>query len=160
MHSIIITYNSLTSVVIPEGVTSIGWDVFYDCDNLTLTVARGSYAENYAKERGFPCAYISEWTCLICQQINKNNYCTACGEKKPEAWACLCGSSNDTLFCGQCGAKRPETIGWDCACGAHNYTNYCTTCGEKDPALVACSKCSFTTRETAPKYCPDCGKKF
>ena len=40
---------SLTSAVIPDGVTSIGKDAFDDCaDNLALTVGQNSYAMQYA----------------------------------------------------------------------------------------------------------------
>jgi len=37
-------------VVIPEGVTSMGENVFYKCTNLTIHAPSGSYAEQYAKE--------------------------------------------------------------------------------------------------------------
>ncbi len=37
-------------VVIPEGVTSIGYSAFYECTNLTIHAPAGSYAEKYAKE--------------------------------------------------------------------------------------------------------------
>ena len=44
--------NHLTSLFIPDSVTFIGIRAFYDCKNLTLTVGRGSYAEQYCKEKG------------------------------------------------------------------------------------------------------------
>ena len=40
----------LTSVSIPESVTSIGRSAFFNCPDLTLTVTSGSAAEQYAKE--------------------------------------------------------------------------------------------------------------
>ncbi len=45
---------SLTSISIPDSVTSIGNMAFDECPNLTLTVGRNSYAEQYAKENNIP----------------------------------------------------------------------------------------------------------
>ena len=42
--------SSLTSVTIPEGVTSIGNWAFDSCPRLTIHVPAGSYAEKYARE--------------------------------------------------------------------------------------------------------------
>ena len=45
--------DNLTSIVIPDSVTSIGTDAFKECpDELTVTVGRGSYTENYCMENG------------------------------------------------------------------------------------------------------------
>ena len=44
----------LTSVVIPDSVTGIGNDAFYGCEDLTLTVTAGGYAEEYAKNNEIP----------------------------------------------------------------------------------------------------------
>ena len=44
--------STLRKLTIPEGVTSIGSDAFADCPDLTLTVARGSFAEWYCAENG------------------------------------------------------------------------------------------------------------
>ena len=44
----------LTALAIPGNVTSIGESAFAGCRNLTLTVKRGGYAENYARENGIP----------------------------------------------------------------------------------------------------------
>ena len=42
--------SGLTSVTIPNSVTSIGEEAFDECDNLTIRTSRGSTAETYAKE--------------------------------------------------------------------------------------------------------------
>ncbi|MBR5108764.1 MAG: leucine-rich repeat domain-containing protein [Clostridia bacterium] len=42
----------LTRITIPASVTAIGENAFDYCDNLTVTVARGSYAEQYCIENG------------------------------------------------------------------------------------------------------------
>lgn len=46
--------NGLTSISIPEGVTSIGEDAFSLCDNLTIYGTAGSFVETYAKEESIP----------------------------------------------------------------------------------------------------------
>ncbi len=48
---------SLVSVTIPDSVTDIGTMAFDGCDSLTLTVTRGSYAEQYCKENDVAYAY-------------------------------------------------------------------------------------------------------
>ena len=46
--------SGLTSITLPKNLTSIGFITFYDCaDELVFVVAKGSYAEMYAKEEGF-----------------------------------------------------------------------------------------------------------
>ena len=45
---------SLTSVIIPASVTSIGVSAFYDCSDLTISGYSDSYAESYAAENGLP----------------------------------------------------------------------------------------------------------
>jgi hypothetical protein len=45
---------SLFGLNIPSSVTDIGDSAFADCARLTLTVTKGSYAEQYAKENGIP----------------------------------------------------------------------------------------------------------
>ena len=40
--------------MIPEGVTLIGGYAFSDCDNLTLSLYKDSYAEAYAQYNGIP----------------------------------------------------------------------------------------------------------
>ena len=46
--------SSLTSVVIPEGVTEIWEDAFDGCEKLTLRAPAGSRAEKYAKKNEIP----------------------------------------------------------------------------------------------------------
>ena len=52
--------NGLTSVKIPNGVTSIGEDAFDGCNHVTLIVGKDSYAEQYAKDNKIPYKYIGE----------------------------------------------------------------------------------------------------
>ena len=46
--------SGLTEITIPDSVTSIGDYAFYDCTNLTIYGYTGSYAETYAKENDIP----------------------------------------------------------------------------------------------------------
>ena len=48
---------SLTSIEIPDTVTSIGEGVFSGCDNLTLTVPRDSYVKQYCIDNGLKYTY-------------------------------------------------------------------------------------------------------
>ncbi|MGN0793487.1 MAG: leucine-rich repeat domain-containing protein [Aristaeellaceae bacterium] len=48
---------SLTSITLPDSLTSIGDDAFSWCPNLTLTVPRGSYAEQYAQRNNLTYIY-------------------------------------------------------------------------------------------------------
>lgn len=45
---------ALTSVILPATVTDIDPDAFYDSDNIVITCARGSAAENFAVEYEIP----------------------------------------------------------------------------------------------------------
>ena len=48
---------SLESITIPDSVTVIGGEAFFECDNLTLTVGRDSYASEYAQENSLTYVY-------------------------------------------------------------------------------------------------------
>ena len=50
-------YQNLTSINIPNSVTSIGNGAFSDCTNLTIYCEQGSYADTYAKESNIPIMY-------------------------------------------------------------------------------------------------------
>lgn len=49
-----------TKAKIPQSVSEIGSDVFYNCDNITIYGILNSYAETYAKENNIPFKAISE----------------------------------------------------------------------------------------------------
>ena len=44
----------MTSITIPDSVTSIDWDAFYKCTGLTIYGTKGSYAETYANKKNIP----------------------------------------------------------------------------------------------------------
>jgi len=50
---------ALTTLAIPDSVTSIGRDAFLACYALTLSVGKGSFAEQYAIENKIPYVYAS-----------------------------------------------------------------------------------------------------
>lgn len=73
-----------------------------------------------------------EWVCS-CGHKNSGNFCSNCGEKKPQnnAWTCECGASNTGNFCSNCGKKKPEDSSWTCECGTVNAGRFCSNCGKK-----------------------------
>ena len=46
--------SDLQSITMPDSVTSIGDRVFFGCEKLTLHASEGSYAQRYAKENYIP----------------------------------------------------------------------------------------------------------
>ena len=52
--------NSLTSIIIPDSVTTIGNYAFNGCTNLTIYCYPNSYAETYAKSNNIPYKYLEE----------------------------------------------------------------------------------------------------
>ena len=48
----------LTSITIPDNVTTIGYEAFSGCTNLTIYCYQGSYAEKYAKSNNIPYKYL------------------------------------------------------------------------------------------------------
>lgn len=50
-------------------------------------------------------------------------------------WICSCGKENINNFCAACGAKRPtsSSSGWSCACGSVNddQASFCKSCGRR-----------------------------
>ena len=51
----------LRSLYIPESVTSIEYKAFNNCDKLVLQVDKGSYADRYCRQFGFPCRHRVQW---------------------------------------------------------------------------------------------------
>ena len=52
-----------------------------------------------------------EWTCPSCDAVVTGNFCSKCGEKRPDdgTWICPnCGADCDENFCSNCGTKRPD----------------------------------------------------
>lgn len=57
--------NALTSVVLPESVETIGKDAFAAFQDVELTVIKGSYAHQYAKENGYSYVYPDSYDWLL-----------------------------------------------------------------------------------------------
>ncbi len=52
-----------------------------------------------------------EWICPACGAAVSGNFCSNCGEKRPEdgTWICpVCGAECAGNFCPDCGARRPD----------------------------------------------------
>lgn len=77
------------------------------------------------------------WQCSACDQSdNRGNFCTNCGQARPEdnSWVCPdCGSRNNGRFCTNCGAKKPEPVRYCPNCGTKitEGMRFCAECGTK-----------------------------
>lgn len=84
------------------------------------------------------------------------------GQGNPTAgvWKCSCGTENTGNFCSNCGNKKPEQAKqWKCSCGTENTGKFCSNCGKPVPK---CAKCGFEPEDPdkMPKFCPECGNPF
>lgn len=52
---------NMKSLYIPDSVTSIEYKAFNNCTRLTLVVNKGSYADRYCRQFGFPCRHRIQW---------------------------------------------------------------------------------------------------
>ena len=114
-------------------------------------------------------AQANAWKCS-CGTMNTGAFCSACGNKKPEAWICsACGTQNTGKFCANCGgskegAPRPAapSAEWTCSCGKTNTGKFCAECGSPKPKKYKCDKCGWTPEDPTkpPKFCPECGDPF
>ena len=51
----------LRSLYIPDSVTSIEYKAFNNCEKLVLQVNKGSYADRYCRQFGYPCHHRHHW---------------------------------------------------------------------------------------------------
>ena len=51
----------LKNLFVPDSVTSIEYKAFNNCVKLVLQVNKGSYADRYCRQFGFPCHYRHHW---------------------------------------------------------------------------------------------------
>lgn len=83
----------LTNVNIPNSVTSIGRGAFdYILDSVTIICEKGSYAEEYAKENGIACKYLTPEIIDDVPTENSNNAITSGG-----VYEALSATSSTTL---------------------------------------------------------------
>ena len=98
------------------------------------------------------------WACPECGQTgNKGNFCDVCRRRKP--WTCSKGHKGNTYnFCNVCGEPKPEES-WTCSKGHKgNFGNFCHVCGEPMPAESwDCPQCG--KRGNTGKFCYVCGTK-
>lgn len=63
--------NNISRITVPASVNSIGAEAFEWCESLVLSLEKGSYAETYAKENNIPYKYTNQFQVTF---INKNKY--------------------------------------------------------------------------------------
>lgn len=109
---------SVTSAV-TEAVTGEAVTATTETENMTdEAVTNTSETESGSEEAGNEEITTDEvtletglWLCPECGGLNEDQFCTSCGEDKPEVttWHCEeCDLLSDGDYCGVCGAKRPD----------------------------------------------------
>ena len=96
MKTLICCPATKSELEIPESITKIDYYALNGCEDLTLLVYPGSYAETYAKNAGLKYSYAGECPHKYESRITKQATCIAAGEK--------------TFTCKECGDVYTETI--------------------------------------------------
>ena len=94
------------------------------------------------------------------QAVRQTAQAAASQQTVGEAWTCACGQTGNTgNFCSNCGQKKPEKMTWTCECGQENTGNFCSQCGKKRVTKIRCDKCGYEPdiSQEIPKFCPNCG---
>ena len=100
-------------------------------------------------------AKLTRWTCSCgCKNKLGNEYCSACGQKRPQKPRCECGAviMPGTKFCGKCG--KPIESMEDVVVPPSPPPKRCPNCGSVMDGAV-CKRCSSTTPQ--PRKCIRCG---
>lgn len=143
--------DALSSLIIPAGVTAIGseaftnqplyssWAMNISKPNITLTVVRGSYAEQYAINNQIPCVYMTD---DMLQQYYGGRACPYCSGGWRECR--VCGTFGHCTYCSGQGYKSVYTSkGYEYrTCGVCNGTGACSLCGYS--GFYRCSACAGT----------------
>lgn len=77
-------------------------------------------------------------------------------------WTCRCGASNSGNFCTSCGQPKPQPqAGWTCSCGQNCTGNFCPNCGSKKPQQATtwtCPDCN-NVNPAGANFCSGCGRR-
>lgn len=146
---------SLQNLIIPKNVTNIGYDAFSNCDELTLTVIKDTYAEDYAIDNGIPYVYGCDHNYSNTWNYSNTQHwyeCSVCGDKKSVA-SHIYDNSCDTT-CNVCGYARTTShkyrTFWSRNSTQHWYE--CSICGDKKSVAnhiydnscdTTCNKCGY-----------------